>query len=48
MVQSYGNFDRIARATVNRIERGRLLPELSTMRRIARALGMRLADLIAS
>jgi len=39
---------RIARATVNRIERGRLLPELSTLRRIARALGMRLADLIAS
>jgi DNA-binding XRE family transcriptional regulator len=37
----------IARATVNRIERGRLLPELSTLRRIARALGMRLVDLIA-
>jgi len=37
---------RIARATVNRIERGRLLPELSTLRRIARALGMSLPDLV--
>jgi DNA-binding XRE family transcriptional regulator len=37
---------RIARATVNRIERGRLLPEVSTLRRIARALGMSLPDLV--
>ena len=37
---------RIARATVNRIERGRLLPELSTLRRIAKALGMSLPDLV--
>jgi len=39
---------RIARATVNRIERGRLLPEISTLRRVARALGLRLADFIGS
>ena len=37
----------VARATVNRIERGRLVPEVETLRRLADALGVSLPSLLA-